>query len=205
MNPDQIRTLGAKLVIVTAICGGLYVMIADPMRSTAHDAEIKLSSFLSENNGVATTLANLPEILESHDQTLRRAAEYEERSRPARDQSVMFAQVMDIAEQAHVVVESVTPNGESASDKNNRKAEALRPGDTSVKYAISGRGSYGATASFLQQLQNNMGCCIVKNFSITPDYTKTESDGLQFAITIELIGFDASPLAISEISGEGSP
>ncbi len=205
MTPEQVRTLGAQLMIAAAICGGLYAMIADPMRKRASTKEAELAAIVSDHDGAAATLANLPQIVATHDETQRLAARYEEKSLSASDESVMFSQIMDMSARAGVVVAQITPASSGASRGAGKVEEVLRPGDMSVRYAFSGTGSYTATAEFLEALQTDWGYCTLKNCRITPDFNSKEDGGVKFSMVIELFGFDASPITLGEVAGEGTP
>ena len=205
MTPEQVRSLGAQVMIATAVCGGVYALVADPLRVRAYEAESELASFVSTHDGAAATLARLPEIVSTHDQTQLLAAQYEDRSRPACDESEMFSQVMDISSQVGVVVEQITPASRSSGARGKDTQDTKqRAGDTSVRYALSGGGSYDATAQFLEELQGGWGYCTIRNCRITPDFSSKESGRVQFSIVIELLGFDASPVLIEAPAGESA-
>lgn len=205
MTPEQVRTLGAQLMIAAAVCGGLYVMVADPMRKRASATEAELAAIANEHDGAAATLANLPQIVATHDETQLLAARYEDKSLPARDESVMFSQIMDLSTRAGVVVAQITPARSGASRGAGKADETLRPGDMSVRYALSGTGSYTAIAEFLEVLQTDWGYCTLKNCRLTPDFSCKEDEGVKFSMVVELLGFDASPITLGEVAGESTP
>ena len=205
MTPEQIRSLGAQLMIAAAVCGGVYAIVADPLRSRANEAEAELAMFVSQHDGAAATLASLPEIDAIYIETQQQAAQYADRSRPACDESEMFSEVMDLASQVEVVIEQITPANQGGSNGTEVQDKNLRPGDTSVRYALSGSGSYEAVAQFLEGLQGGWSYCVIRNCRITPDFTSKNESGSRFSIVIELLGFDASPIVLEASAGEGTP
>lgn len=204
MNRDQARTLIAPLVIALAACGGLHAMVAAPLRADALDAEASLQAFIDENDLNAGMLENLPRVLATAQQTEDRTAQFTARNLPAQNESVMFSQILDLAAGCGVNVEQVSPRGETIQPAAESDAIKPRPGDRTVRCSLVGDGSYAATAEFLEMLQGEWAFCAVRECHITPDYTAGAEGAVRFRMTLELFGFDASPVVV--VPGtEGTP
>lgn len=203
MTTEQTRSLVAQLVIAAAICGGIHAMVAEPLRAKAHRAEAEVSAFIGEHRESAALLADMPDVVATQEATLHRAAEFDARGQPARDEAAMFSQVLELASDAGLTVEQIIPSGEGQTAALSGTDQARREGDQRVRYTLSGSGPFAAAATFLEQLQSDWGYCAIRSYRLTPDYAG--AGGVRFTMLIELFSFDASPVALVPDDAEGSP
>ena len=204
MNTEQTRKLVAELAVAAAVCGGVYAVIAGPLRDRAIEAEANLAAIIGEHDVAASMLADLPRIVETLDATREGVEGFTARNRAALDESEMFATVMDLADAAGVELDQIAPVGRSPSP-GHAKAPGAFPGDHRVGYTLVGGGSYESTRRFLAQLQSDWAYCAPRQVRITPDYQAGPLGDVRFSITIEVFSFDVSPIVLAPSSGEGTP
>jgi hypothetical protein len=205
MTNEHARSLIAQLVIAAAVCGGMHAIVASPLRARAILAEAELHKVMEAHNLTASTLADLPAVVEQQAGTLAAAAEFAARNAPALDESEMFAQVMDLAVDAGVGLQQIVPAGAGSSATESKAPRTVLPGDRRVRYSLVGTGTYDSTTGFLRRLQDDWGFCAIRQVRVTPDFQSGVSGGVQFSILVELFSFDPRPLVLAPTDAGGAP
>lgn len=195
------RRIISQFVIAAMLCGGLYIFLAAPLRERKLDvkAELENAAAMVEQAEILQTMH--PVFQNQEAKAVARADAIAQRSAPGVDETVLFAEIMGMADECGIRVERLSPAGrdapsirQTAHDPDAQTVLAPRPGDTVSIYTISGSGGYSDTATFLDRLTSPWAYCAITNARITPDTNGEYSDSVMFTCTLQLHAFDASPV-----------
>lgn len=208
MISPSTRSLIAHLVIAAAVCAAVYTFLAAPMRQRALAAEDELVALSQEAEAAKIALTAMPLVLAEKQAAERRLAEIDRRSGPTLDESVLFAKIMNMADEAGVSLEQVSPGrGTSPGGRQQVGQDALspRPGDVVKRYTVAGRGAFAGTARFLDAVRSDWAYVTLRECRVTPSFDRQSPEAVTFSLTLDLHAFDTSPIAEPQASAEPTP
>lgn len=217
---DPAKQVGIELLLGVAVCAAGYFFVVDPAESRLAKAREQITA-LAAQTGASARPAIPPERAEALlKEAQERSRSIETRSALAKEQSALFAALMDLSGKHHIRVDQLQPTSGPAGRRPDRRASAPPPpppptgpggapgaaGDVPraptiesacVRYSIAATGSYADLASFIGALQTELGFTRVRSVRIDPVREAT-TPTVQVMIETEHYAFGIGDLAIAE-------
>lgn len=169
MNPALIRTMIAESAIAIAACVGGYLLLVEPGERRLHETRARIADLQAQSNAPAMSPEQCRKALKQGEQM---RALVGARGRIAIDESAMFETVMNLTERHGVRVDQLQPAGNRASRPADPSAG---PPEIRRTYALLVWSEFGALASFLDELQHDVGFTRVRSVKISVDNTPGSS------------------------------
>lgn len=205
MNPHVPRVAFEGLAAL-ALCAAGYALLVRPSEVRLAERTAEYAAIISKGALPANEIS--PEQIAGLErQTADRSAEIIRRGAPARDESVMFAAIMDLATRHGVRVDQVRPTtpapGTTAASSSAQPTTPPPPPGaapveppavkaTTVSYTLSVAGTYGQLAEFIRGISERTGFSVVNAVRITPDDADAEHP-LSAQIETEHHAFELPP------------
>ncbi|MBI1189886.1 MAG: hypothetical protein GC200_04290 [Tepidisphaera sp.] len=163
--PNPLRALPAYLLGACALCATAQYLVVRPELQRLDTMRAQINALLESGAAATRTPVTSPlAVGRIRAQTLAELSQLRQHVKGPADESEMFAAVSRLAAQSRVRVDSMSPGSADQKPLPDRGSPAARE----IILQMSAVGSYQNLASFLANLEHNLGVCEVASLRMTP-------------------------------------